>query len=275
MHYVHQYIFSICSENGPLQVYSFCFLSSQNISLKSPNGTSFHSRSWKRHNLQIITKQEFVAENVTESKLILIKAQQANKSRDEVFGQGRVNNFIQKASRVRRGWTSVSKRHWSYSSQNSGFFYIKTGGSMAGCYKLLGAGLLCSQGCPGRSGHNVPINLQQDKCYFLSCNFLSLCEQKSVIPIMIQSGRKSLENGPSCVFQAIGNILLQSMTKATEPKGQLKELSNMEPDLFFSVGRVVNNDELYAVKMLPGQSREQKFWDKQCIFGVKSATDYM
>lgn len=130
-------------ENGPLQVYSFCFLSSQNISLKSPNGTSFHSRSWKRHNLQIITKQEFVAENITESKLILIKAQQANKSRDEVFGQGRVNNFIQRASRIRRGWTSVSKNQ-SYSSQNSGFFYIKTGRSMAGCYKLLGAGLLCS-----------------------------------------------------------------------------------------------------------------------------------
>lgn len=31
-----------------------------------------------------------------------------------------------------------------------------------GCFKLLGAELLCSRSCPQKSGHNVPINLQQD-----------------------------------------------------------------------------------------------------------------
>ena len=43
---------------------------------------------------------------------------------------------------------------------------------MASCCKLLGAGILCSCSCPCRSGHNAPINFQQDKCYFLFCNFL-------------------------------------------------------------------------------------------------------
>ena len=35
-------------------------------------------------NLQNITKLEFVEESVTESKLILLEAQQANKSRDDI-----------------------------------------------------------------------------------------------------------------------------------------------------------------------------------------------
>lgn len=49
----------------------------------------------------------------------------------------------------------------SYLSQNSGFFYIKEGRGVAGCCKLLGAGILCSCSCPcpSRSGHNVHINL--------------------------------------------------------------------------------------------------------------------
>ena len=46
---------------------------------------------------------------------------------------------------------------------------------MAGCCKLLGARILCSCNCPFRSGHNV------------------------------------LENGLSCIFQALGNILLQKV----------------------------------------------------------------
>ena len=37
---------------------------------------------------------------------------------------------------------------------------------VAGFYKALGAGILCSCSCPCRSGHGVPINLQQDKWLF-------------------------------------------------------------------------------------------------------------
>ena len=41
------------------------------------------------------------------------------------------------------------------------------------CCKLLGLGILCCCSCPQRSGQDVPINLQQEECYCLSCNFLT------------------------------------------------------------------------------------------------------
>ena len=40
-----------------------------------------------------------------------------------------------------------------------------------GCCKLLGVRILCSCSGPHRSGHDVPVNLQQDKCYSLFNNF--------------------------------------------------------------------------------------------------------
>ena len=60
-----------------------------------------------------------------------------------------------------------------------------------------------------RSGHSISINLQQDNCYFLFCNFLLPYEWKSFTVFKVESGRQSLENGLSCTFQAPGNILLQ------------------------------------------------------------------
>ena len=38
-------------------------------------------------------------------------------------------------------------------------------------------------------GHHSPLNLQQDKCYSLFCNFLSLCECKSVRPLKVRASR--------------------------------------------------------------------------------------
>ena len=38
--------------------------------------------------------------------------------------------------------------------------------------------ILCSCGCPVRSGHCVPANSHQGKCYFLFSSFLSICEWK-------------------------------------------------------------------------------------------------
>ena len=57
---------------------------------------------------------------------------------------------------------------------------------MVSCCKLLG--ILCSQSCLHRSGH-IPINLQQDKCYALFCNFLSLYEWKSDKPLKVRTLR--------------------------------------------------------------------------------------
>ena len=80
------------------------------------------------------------------------------------------------------------------------FFNAKIGGGVVSCCRLLGVGILCSCSCPHKSGHTVPVNLWQDKYYFLFCN-LSLYEWKCHI-----FEDQSLENGLSCIFQAVYNI---------------------------------------------------------------------
>ena len=57
------------------------------------------------------------------------------------------------------------------------------------CHKLLGVGILCSRSCPHRSDEDIPVNLQGDKCYSAFCNFLSLCDWKSVIPLKVRALR--------------------------------------------------------------------------------------
>ena len=58
-------------------------------------------------------------------------------------------------------------------SQSSGFFYIER--EENGCqFQAPWFQILCSYSCPCRSGHTIPVNFQQDKCYILFCNFLSL-----------------------------------------------------------------------------------------------------
>ena len=61
------------------------------------------------------------------------------------------------------------------------------GRGMVDCCKCLGVGVLCSHSCPGRSCHSIPIDLQQDKCYSLLCNFLSLYKRKSVTPLQVRA----------------------------------------------------------------------------------------
>ena len=89
--------------------------------------------------------------------------------------------------------------------------------------------------CSGGSGHNVPINFQQDNCYSLFCNFLSLYEWKHVIPLKV----RALKMGSPVYFRLIGNILLL-LTKDAEHRLQntrleLKNKSSMESALFLSV----------------------------------------
>ena len=67
---------------------------------------------------------------------------------------------------------------------------------MIGCCKLLGVRILYFCSCPYISGHNDPINLQ-DNYYFLFCNFLLLYEWKSFTLFKVESGRQNLENGLS------------------------------------------------------------------------------
>lgn len=55
---------------------------------------------------------------------------------------------------------------------------------VVGCCKLLGIGILCSYSCSYRLGHNVPVNLRQDRCYSLFCSHL--CEWESVVPLKVR-----------------------------------------------------------------------------------------
>ena len=80
---------------------------------------------------------------------------------------------------------------------------------MTVCYKVLGAGILCSCSCLGRSGHNVPINLQEDNCYFVFCNFLISIKMEKCYTFE----GESLENGQSL---SISGCRQQSFTKSTE-----------------------------------------------------------
>ena len=79
---------------------------------------------------------------------------------------------------------------------------------MAGCCKLLGARILCSCSCSHWSGHNVPVNFQQDKCHsvFLLQIFMSIW-----MAMCYTFKSQSLENGLLGIFQAIGNFLLQKV----------------------------------------------------------------
>ena len=76
-------------------------------------------------------------------------------------------------------------------------FILKKGGGVVDCCRVLGFRILCSCSHPHRSGHNIPVNLEQDKCYSLFYNFFSLHEWKSIIPL-----KSGLEHELSCVFQS-------------------------------------------------------------------------
>ena len=156
----------------------------------------------KDFNLQNMTKQEFVEESVTESKHVLLKAQQVNKSRDEVLGQGITSDFIQKASRLRRWWTGVPKNHLTRVRIQASFI-LK--GRECGW-------LLQTSWC----WNPLFLQLSQRSCKPLTRHRLfsvmqcsSLYELEGVITLKIKTGRQSLENGLSCIFQATGHILSQ------------------------------------------------------------------
>ena len=67
--------------------------------------------------------------------------------------------------------------------------------------------IFCFCSCPCRSGHEVPENLQQDKCYFVSYNFLSLYESKTVIALKVKPRRQNI------VKECISDYRQHSFTK--------------------------------------------------------------
>ena len=81
---------------------------------------------------------------------------------------------------------------------------------MARCANfLVRESLVCTVSCPWRSVHNVPINSQQDNCYFLFCKFLSPYKWKNVIPLKV----RALRMGYPVYFR----LEATSFTKGAEP----------------------------------------------------------
>lgn len=77
----------------------------------------------------------------------------------------------------------------------------------------------CSCSHPHMSGYDVPINLQQDKCYFRFCNILHLYEWK-----VLRS-----ENGLSCIFQ-----LHRQQFSTWSKSNRMQSVKVKETDLIWS-----------------------------------------
>ena len=119
---------------------------------------------------------------------------------------------------------------------------------MAGCYKFLGARILCSCSCQHRSGHNTPVSLQQDKCSAFVLHFFPLCSaifhfisMKQVIHLKIKPEGQNCENGLSNAFQAISSAFLYKGVEPAWLKHQWQSTkvrakgSSMKSVLFFSI----------------------------------------
>lgn len=125
-----------------------------------------------------------------------------------LWGKEYHSNFIRKASRLRRWWTTFPKDHFTWVRILTSF-YTERERIVSGCCKLLGVGqtlpivgviILCSLTCPYRSRENMPINLQQGNSYFLLCNFLSLWFKKCY-SFKSLSWKTVLEKGLICIFR--------------------------------------------------------------------------
>ena len=143
-------------------------------------------------NSKFVFKYEFLNIRLSPSSYFLLHNWTANW--DEVSEQGIAALFRkspdQGVGRLVSQRTILLKLEFSfYCSKRRGMWLVVAN------FKLLGTGILCCCSCSCRSGHNVPVNLQQDKCYSLFFKFLWM---KSVIHLKVKPGRQSLENGLSC-----------------------------------------------------------------------------
>ena len=106
---------------------------------------------------------------VAESTPVLVSAGQDSQSRDKELGQGIVTLFKKPEDRGNGGLGPLKNHLTRVRIQAS--FLLKGGrGVWLVTDQLLGARILCSCGCLGRSDHKVPVNLHQDNCYFLLCH---------------------------------------------------------------------------------------------------------
>ena len=92
---------------------------------------------------------------------------------------------------------------------------------VVGCCKLLGIGILCSCSCPCRSGHDVPINLNNSNVILYSATFYLYVNGKVLYPLKVRALRK----GYPVYFKLSAMFLTQSKgyrTQRLKSKTQIK-----------------------------------------------------
>ena len=120
---------------------------------------------------------------------------------DAQWGQAEMLEETKIYCRVKQGdgWHMPPQTPWRILAKH--FQWQGEGGGKESCCEFFGVWILCSCSYPCRSGHNVLVNLQQ--MLFSVLQLLSLYEWT----LQGQSPEKTL----SCIFQAIGNVLLQKV----------------------------------------------------------------
>ena len=121
-------------------------------------------------------------------KFVLLPAPLANTSGEDLL-ERRIATLFEKLIDWKGFWGRLVPQRNILLELEFRLLKYSKGRGVAGCYKLLGARILSSYSF-NRSGHSRPINLQQDKCYSLFCNFLFVYEIKSVIYLKVRALRK-------------------------------------------------------------------------------------
>lgn len=103
------------------------------------------------------------------------------------------------------------------------------------CYKVLGTGILCSYSPPCRSDHSVPVNSQQDKCYFLFCNFFTWVVMKGIILLKVKPERQRALRVAIMYISGYRHILLQRhRARMTKHRQQRRRVRAKGTDLTWS-----------------------------------------
>lgn len=141
------------------------------------------------------------------------------------WGKG-IATLFRKPADPRRCWTTVPKNHLSKVSIQASFILRREEVWLVVTNFL--EGILCSCNC--RSGHNIPVNLQQDNCYFLFLQLLSYINGK-----VLCFERSEPWEWAIIYISGYGNFILQSCRASmTQHRQQSTRVRAKEADLIWS-----------------------------------------
>ena len=138
---------------------------------------------------------------------------------------------------------------------------------MVGCCKLLSAGILCFCSCPHRSGHNDPVNLQQDKCF---CNLYFYTNELLNI--------RTLKIGYSVYFRLQAAYFYKrcrvSMIKHKQDSTALKLKKQIQNGAGFVLPYYTNNTTQIAYSKAETLLCRQRFVQSRLWFFLWSCMDF-